>query len=43
MEREAAPQTENFSFPEAEKQILKFWQEKEIFKKSLDKTRKGKN
>lgn len=43
MEREAAPQTENFSFPEAEKNILKFWQEKDIFKKSLEKTKKGKN
>jgi isoleucyl-tRNA synthetase len=43
MEREAAPQTENFSFSLAEKNILKFWQEKEIFKKSLDKTKKGKN
>lgn len=43
MEREAAPQTENFSFSQAERNILKFWQEKEIFKKSLDKTRKGKN
>jgi len=43
MERESAPQTENFSFPQAENTILKFWQEKDIFKKSLDKTRKGKN
>ena len=43
MEREAAPQTENFSFVEAERSVLKFWQEKEIFKKSLEKTRKGKN
>ncbi len=43
MEREAAPQTENFSFVEAERSVLKFWQEKGIFKKSLEKTRKGKN
>jgi isoleucyl-tRNA synthetase len=43
MERESAPQTENFSFSQAERNILKFWQEKEIFKKSLDKTRSGKN
>lgn len=43
MEREAAPQTENFSFSQAEKNILKFWQEKDIFKKSLEKTKMGKN
>lgn len=43
MERESAPQTENFSFPQAERSILNFWQERDIFKKSLDKTRKGKN
>ncbi len=43
MEREAAPQTDNFSFVEAERSVLKFWQEQNIFKKSLDKTRKGKN
>ena len=43
MEREATPQAENFSFVQAEKNILKLWQEKEIFKKSLDKTRSGKN
>jgi isoleucyl-tRNA synthetase len=43
MEREAAPQTENFSFSQAERNILNFWQEKEIFKKSLEKTKKGKN
>ena len=43
MERETAPQTENFSFSQAERNILKFWQEKEIFKKSLEKTKKGKN
>lgn len=38
-----APQSENFSFPEAEKSVLKFWQEKQIFKKSLEKTKSGKN
>ena len=43
MERETAPQTENFSFSQAERNILKFWQEKEIFKKSLEKTKQGKN
>ncbi len=44
MDREAAaPQTENFSFAEAERKILKFWQEQDIFKKTLDKTRQGKN
>ena len=43
MDREATPQVENFSFSEAEKKILKFWQEKDIFKKSLEKTKKGKN
>lgn len=43
MEAKAPSTTENFSFAEAEKKILKFWQENEIFKKSLDKTRQGKN
>lgn len=43
MEREATPQSDNFSFVEAERSILKFWQEQNIFKKSLEKTRKGKN
>jgi isoleucyl-tRNA synthetase len=43
MEREATPQTENFSFAEAEKKILKLWQEKQIFKKTLEKTKNGKN
>ncbi len=41
--RESAPQSDNFSFAQAEKSVLKFWQEKEIFKKSLEKTRQGKN
>jgi isoleucyl-tRNA synthetase len=43
MEREAAPQSENFSFAEAEKKILKLWNDKDIFKKTLEKTKKGKN
>ncbi|MFH1367341.1 MAG: isoleucine--tRNA ligase [Patescibacteria group bacterium] len=29
------------NFPEQEKKTLKFWQEKEIFKKTLEKTKKG--
>jgi isoleucyl-tRNA synthetase len=43
MEREVAQQPENFSFSQAERNILKLWEKKEIFKKSLDKTRSGKN
>lgn len=31
------------NFPEAEKKTLKTWQEKEIFKKTLEKTKKGKS
>jgi len=34
---------DNFSFVQAEESVLKFWQEKQIFKKSLEKTKKGKN
>ncbi|HXH76492.1 MAG TPA: isoleucine--tRNA ligase [Bacteriovoracaceae bacterium] len=34
---------DNFSFVQSEQSVLKFWQEKQIFKKSLDKTRNGKN
>lgn len=30
---------EQFSFPEAEHRVLKFWQERDIFKKSLEKTK----
>jgi isoleucyl-tRNA synthetase len=41
--REGAAQSEHFSFSQAEKSVLKFWQEKQIFKKSLEKTKKGKN
>ncbi len=41
--REASPSNENFSFVEAEKSVLKFWNEKQIFQKSLEKTKKGKN
>ncbi|HXH29807.1 MAG TPA: isoleucine--tRNA ligase [Bacteriovoracaceae bacterium] len=40
---ESSPSSESFSFPLAEQSILSFWKEKEIFKKSLDKTRNGKN
>lgn len=43
MEREVASTPENFSFPEAERKILKMWQEKQVFKKSLEKTKSGKN
>jgi len=38
-----AQNNEQFSFSQAEKSVLKFWQEKQIFKKSLEKTKKGKN
>jgi isoleucyl-tRNA synthetase len=41
--RETAPTSDNFSFVEAERSVLKFWNEKQIFKKSLEKTKKGKN
>ena len=38
------PQTqESFSFPHEEEKILKFWNENQIFKKSLDKTKNNKN
>lgn len=40
---EKGPSSESFSFVEAERSVLKFWQEKQIFKKSLEKTKKGKN
>ncbi len=40
---ESTTQNENFSFPEAERSIFKMWQEKQIFKKSLEKTKGGKN
>ena len=36
-------ENESFSFVEAEKSVLKFWQERQIFKKSLEKTKQGKN
>ncbi len=32
---------ESFSFVESEHKVLKFWEEKNIFKKSLEKTKKG--
>lgn len=41
--RESAPSSDNFSFVEAERSVLKFWSDKQIFKKSLEKTKKGKN
>jgi isoleucyl-tRNA synthetase len=41
--QEVSSQSESFSFVEAEKSVLKFWQKKQIFKKSLEKTKKGKN
>ncbi len=34
---------ENFSFVEAERKILELWNTKQIFKKSLEKTKQGKN
>jgi isoleucyl-tRNA synthetase len=43
MDREATPLLESFSFSEAERKILKFWEENELFKKSLIKTKNGKN
>ena len=36
------PSTESFSFPKMEHEIISFWKEKNIFKKSLEKTRHGK-
>jgi isoleucyl-tRNA synthetase len=36
-------EADNFSFPQAERSVLKFWQEQQIFKKTLEKTKKGKN
>ena len=41
MSESSSPQG-SFSFVEAEHEILKFWKEKNIFKKSLEKTKKGK-
>ena len=32
--REGTPQSDNFSFSQSEKSVLKFWQEKQIFKKT---------
>lgn len=40
---ETLNQSENFSFPQAERSILNFWQEQKIFQKSLEKTKQGKN
>ncbi|OFZ24633.1 MAG: isoleucine--tRNA ligase [Bdellovibrionales bacterium RIFOXYB1_FULL_37_110] len=41
MSESSSPQG-SFSFVEAEHEVLKFWKEKNIFKKSLEKTKKGK-
>jgi isoleucyl-tRNA synthetase len=41
--REAAPSSENFSFVEAEHKVFKHWKDNQIFQKSLEKTKKGKN
>ncbi|MFN8369923.1 MAG: class I tRNA ligase family protein [Bacteriovoracaceae bacterium] len=35
-------QNESFSFVKMEHEVLKFWEDKKIFEKSLDQTRKGK-
>jgi isoleucyl-tRNA synthetase len=40
---ELTQNSENFSFVQAEHKVLKDWREKQIFKKSLDKTKNGKN
>lgn len=34
---------ENFSFPQEEEKVLKFWNDNDIFKKSLEKTKNSKN
>ena len=36
---EQASNSENFSFVDSEKRILKYWEENQIFQKSLDKTK----
>ena len=41
--RQAAPSSESFSFVEAERKILELWNKNQIFKKSLEKTKAGKN
>lgn len=40
-EENLSPSNENFSFVEAEVKVLDFWKKNDIFKKSLDQTRKG--
>ncbi len=42
MSQEKSADQQQFSFVETEKSILNFWNEKEIFKKSLDQTRGNK-
>jgi len=39
---ESISQDSSFSFPEMEKKILDFWQEEQIFERSLEQTRQGK-
>ena len=41
--REATPLSESFSFVEAERKILKLWNKNQIFQKTLEKTKSGKN
>ena len=41
--REATPSSETFSFVEAERKILELWNKGQIFQKSLEKTKSGKN
>ena len=38
---EGSSKSEAFSFPEAEHEVLNFWKENEVFKKSLEKTKEG--
>ena len=41
--RESTPTSESFSFVEAERKILELWNKNQIFQKSLEKTKGGKN
>ena len=41
--REATPLSESFSFVEAERKILELWNKNQIFQKTLEKTKSGKN
>ena len=38
---EGSSKSEAFSFPEAEHEVLSFWKENDVFKKSLEKTKSG--